>query len=1063
MISKVVLCSILFFMCISVNAVAAEISLDDFEDGSDAGWNVVGHGSFLGQYHKSAVSPGRESAFALRLSRDSLDGWCGVGISFGNLKLARCEAIRVAVRNAKGVEGVLVDIHCSDGSRWWYKAPVDAKGGWTLIEARPEHFFAIENPKKLAKPDLRKAGTLWLVMDKIQGKSSAPLMMDIDDVALVGESVVSGQSGAGRSSAAVVQKPTWKASKVKIGVVDADAFLASAPKVNLAEALVKTLTASGALAELIKPEDVGARLDGRQIDLLVWSGPAFAVGDEKRVLSHLKAGRSFWYIGAAPMFSGPMEKREGKWQVVKGWQADPELGRILETWPQGKHWVELDQPEFEVTPQAKAWWKDLPDCLPASKCQFLAADDSIAWPRTPPWVEVTPLLSVRYVSRNWVYLDDTFTGWVMVQFAHRAGPFAGAKILFAGLPNDLRSILHPANAHFAEVVVKCAEELASPVKDRWEKIPAAPLAGLPELTRKNFFDYPGPVFAPLNFGGFATDDPTFWEDMDLAGFNAIHVSVPFLDQADAQGEIIDWRRAAQFVTTAKAHGKRIIFDPYDFSSNRWQWSGEQVTCNTGFLNKYAGALGKLAARYKDDPTVVAMFVAPLSVGYGSFVVDSSEFGKKAWREYVRDVLKLSLAQVSTRYGKKTGKWEDLPLPGGRTAGKYSVSPLWSDYLDFFVASHYRFMRTAIRSIRVAAPDMPLLMRGQYLDLGIHMKLASEFSGVAPHCECVETTFDTDAYFRGPALTFRVPIGAENGWPKIHGGPLRMALADYLMGGYSYFLYSFAGPAYARPGMLDFHQAQKAARVLRQARYPETHTALLIPDTTLYASEPANFFALEKLPHLEFAMERFNFNFRAVSAQFPDFSGLKVLVDDGCNSVLTQACRAKLVEWIRQGGTLIAFPQTGRYDFAGGDESLEKALGVSFAEGELQVGKGRVIVLPQVPVREDDLNRLEELLAKCGAKRDVVVTPRVNSACFRTELRTYLVVCNKSPRYVGSYFKESTRPEVEASLPDLKLTVKPNFAFKKARNVVTEQVYEIRDGAIAVDLPKTTFAVIEFER
>jgi hypothetical protein len=361
-----------------------------------------------------------------------------------------------------------------------------------------------------------------------------------------------------------------------------------------------------------------------------------------------------------------------------------------------------------------------------------------------------------------------------------------------------------------------------------------------------------------------------------------------------------------------------------------------------------------------------------------------------------------------------------------------------------------------------------MVRGNYLDVGIHFKLAAEFTNVAPHCECVETTFDTEGYFRGLGLSFGVPISAENGWPKSRGGPLRMALADYLLGGYSTFLYSFGGPGFARPGILDFHKTQQLARTLRAARYPKSSLALLIPDTTLYASEPPSFFTMEVLPHLEFAMERFGFNFRAVSAQFPDFKGLTILIDDGSNFVLTPECRKKIAEWVRGGGTLVVFPKTGKYDLAGGGESLEKEFKFAFDPQKepfriIPVGKGRVIIFSEVPVQKNTLTLFETMLVKIGAQREVVVTPRVNSACFQNGNKTYLVVCNKSAGYVGSYFRESSLARTEASLPNLELKVKPTFEFKRARDLVTGKNLEIKSGTATVSLPKTEFTVIEFER
>jgi len=328
---------------------------------------------------------------------------------------------------------------------------------------------------------------------------------------------------------------------------------------------------------------------------------------------------------------------------------------------------------------------------------------------------------------------------------------------------------------------------------------------------------------------------------------------------------------------------------------------------------------------------------------------------------------------------------------------------------------------------------------------------------------VETTPDVEGYYRSLALSFGVPITGENGWPKSRGGPMRMALADWLLGGYRAGLYSFAGPTFARASLLDFHQYEAAARKLGRAAYPVSGLALLVPDTTLYASEPPNFFSMEKLAHLEFAFERFGFPFRAVSSQFLDLKGVRILVDDGSNFVLTPAARRQLAQWVRDGGTLVAFPQTGAFDLAGGPDTLARELGLSFvARPEaVPVGRGRVVVLPSVPVSEPDLGRLEQLLGQLGARRDVRITPPVNNACFENgDGRRFLVMFAKSPAHVGAFFRESRLAAVEAALPDLNLQVRPAFPFRHARNVVTGQAYAVKDGAFAVPLPKTTWVAIE---
>jgi hypothetical protein len=1041
------------------------VRLDDFEDGSDSGWQLVGHGSLMGQYHKQIVSPGCKSAYALRLSKGTAEGWCGLGtLDLTRLGLTRCDGIRLMARGARNVTGILVDAQLSDGSRWWYKASLAADGAWTTILATPERFSPVENPGKAARPDLAKIRTLWLTLDSVAEKSAAPWEMEIDDVVLlgtVGASATTAPARAPRTGPA--KPPVYAGPSCRVVVLDGEAFRGVRSSGNVATGLDWTLRRAGLKVTLATPQALAPLLDADAVDLLILTGPAYLTGDERRILELLKRGRALWYIGTAPPLSEPMVAAGAGFKAAPDYRPPTELKWILDAVPQGRHFLELTAPQMELTSAGQKWWPELPATLPVGKCAFLAANDSISWPSTPPWVEVTPLLQVTYESRNWIFENDRFTGWVMVLLRHRSGPFAGARILYSGLARDNRSILAPAHPDFAQVAVKCVEELAKPVTGRWPSVPPAPLAGLPELTRANFLHYPGPVLAPLNIGGFdLAEGTTVGADLNLIGFNAIHIEVPWLEQMDASGAVIDFAKADAYMRFARDQRKRVVWDPYDFNWGRFQWTGPQTVANPQFRARFTAGMKALVARYQQDPTLVAVMATP-HTGTSGFAVDKSEPGRLAWQTYVRESLKLSLAEAGKRYGKPLRGWDELPLPEHRSGAPYNLGPLWADYLDFFSSQFHNFMRQVITAVRSEIPDLPVLMRGPYLEVGLGMRVAAEFKDVALHCECVETTPDVEGYYRSLALSFGVPITGENGWPKSRGGPMRMALADWLLGGYRAGLYSFAGPTFARPSMLDFHQYELAAREIGRAAYPVSDLALLVPDTTLYASEPPNFFSMEKLAHLEFAFERFGFPFRAVSSQFLDLKGVRILVDDGSNLVLTPAARRQLAQWVRDGGTLVAFPQTGAFDLAGGSDTLARDLGLSFAARReaIPVGKGRVVVLPNVPVSDSDLGRLEKLLAQLGARRDVQITPQVNNACFvNGDGRRFLVLFAKSSNHVGAFFRESRLAEVEAALPDLNLQVRPAFPFRRARNVVTGQAYAIKDGAFAVPLPKTTWVAIE---
>ena len=1052
------------------------IDVDGFEDGSDMGWHVVGHGPMMRSYHKTLVSPGSDgSTFALRLTRDVKDGWCGLGIDhLDKLGLTTATAVRLTARNVNGVQRILVDVHCTDGSRWWCKRPLSKEGQWTEVRVAAEDFFAVNNPHHAKRPDLRAIEALWLSMDELApAPQNGKWIMDIDSVALVGEKRIS------LEPATVQPQPVrWKGPPITVGIVDSDMLPPLGQIPGLPKAMASLVTRIGCAADLIAPGTLGARLKRTPPDVLVFNGPGFVVGDDHALIDFLKQGRAIWLISAAPIFSRPLQADgTGGWRDAPTAKPDPLLRLVLEApngvapgWVQRpEHPLELVKPEFGLTAAGRAWWPFLPTALPATKCSVLPVNDSIARPCPPPWVTCTPLLETRFARKNWIRQNDTFSGWAMVMLSHHAGLFAGARVLFSGLPNAQNSILRPAHPAFGAVTASCLQHVATPAA-RVDATGKAPLDGLPPLTRANYFTYPGPIFMPINFGGTVpTDDPTFWQDMQAGGFNAIHVGLAWRTKPDESGSVIDWRKMDGLVTAAKQHGYRIVIDPWIWDWNRFRaWTGNRSIHHQAWRDRFTEAMRTLARRYAHNETVVAMYATP-HTDTSAFRVDETPEGRAAWRRFVRDGLGLSLEQASRCYGARMESWNDLPLPKASKDKPFNLGPVWADYLRFHHEAYHVFMRQVIRAIRSEIPDMPILLRGPYLDVAINMKLAAEFENVAAHSECIETTVDVEGYYRSLAVRFGVPISAENGWPKSRGGPLRMALADYLMGGYRDFQYAFGGPAWARPSINDFHAAQKAARELRTAAYPRASLALLIPDTTLWASRPPNFFSMEGRPHLEFAMERLGFPFEGVSAQYPKLDGLRVIVDDGSNHVLTSACRDALAAWVRAGGTLVVFPHTGEYILDGSKANLAGALGIAFEvpagkPHEVNgVGKGHVVILRDVPRTDNpaDIDQFERLLLDLGVVRDVEIRPRVNHACFHAEGKTYLVVFNKSRKHVGAFFQESRLSAVEANLADLTLTLRPNFSFRSAREIVTGRALIVQGGRLRIRLPATRFRVIEF--
>ncbi|NNM87915.1 MAG: hypothetical protein HKL95_05290 [Phycisphaerae bacterium] len=875
--------------------------------------------------------------------------------------------------------------------------------------------------------------------------------------------------------------PKWQGTPVRVDVLDTDAFHLNGQAPGLPQAMVKALELGGCHARLIPPSKLASALERQKPGLLVISGLGFDENAAPDILAFLKHGGGLWLIGRGPILSKAMVKLGAKWVSDPAYRAPVGFRRILDGQNLRFRARQFATPDFQLTARGRRWFPFFFSSNPATSAAILSANNSTCYLATPPWVSVTPILQVGLVQKNWVFQNDLFTGWIMALFRYGGGRFAGARVLYCGLPCG-QSLLSPSRPTFAATVIACAQRLAVPYPlHPWTRRP--PLVGLPPLTRKNYFRYPGPIFMPLDISGAPqrVRNPLFWENLRLAGFNAFDSGIVWRRNVDAAGNVIDWPRMDRVVTAAQKHGLRVVFDPYTFAWNQMAWAGPQGPSGPSFYNplfrkRFIHAMNSLAKRYAGNPAVVAMFATPYT-GTSSFHIDATAAGKVAWQQYVRKTLGLSLSQAERRYSVHCATWADLPLPRPTLDRPYNLGPLWSDYLQFFIRGYHRFMRQVIKGIRSQCPDMPLILRGSYLDVAINMTLASEFSGVETHCECIETSPDVEGYYRGLGLRYGVPTSAENGWPKSRGGPLRMALASFLLGGYNDFMYSFGGPEWARPSLDAFYNAEEDVRALHQrhAHYPASNVALLNPDTTLYMSRPDDYRSIQDVPHLEFLMERLGFNFECVAAQFPKLNGLKVIIDDGANEVLTAHCRNALIRWVREGGDLIVFPRTGQYTLDG-SASLPAALGINFdcppgPQGLLfsrviPVGKGRIIELPFVPANHHNkpaVTYFSRLLVRLGAIREVKVSPRVNSACFNAPGRTYVVLCNKSHRYVHAFFRESTLPAAKASLPDLTLKLTPSFAFREAKDVGHNLPLPMHHGAVTINLDRTHFTVVEFKR
>lgn len=701
-------------------------------------------------------------------------------------------------------------------------------------------------------------------------------------------------------------------------------------------------------------------------------------------------------------------------------------------------------PEGEQYPGLRAL-----DGFAPGSLALLPLDNSIEKQTLLPQVETVNLAEAVYDGRNWVQQPDRFRGTPLQLSIHRGGEFAGSRVLYAALP------LKPESADFAPVMKALLECLDRPAGPYAEEGPRS--AG---LNRRNFFRYPGAVMGALCFANFRyLGDPVFDEDLDLAEMQVVCYCIPWLVEP-RDGEIVDWERLDEIVAGVGRKGKKLMLDPYpsNFNWKAFRWVPDDAVYQPEFERKYLDAMRRIALRYKENPVLVAMWCTPHTHS-ADFAVYRTPENHRFWTDYLRTVKKLSLPELNRRYGLSLKSFDEVPFPEEDAQLPYNIGPLWSDYVDFHVYSYQNFLRRTIRTIRDVIPELPLTIRSAFMDPALSMAVAAEFPNVATHIECLETSINTEGFYRSYALGFGIPITGENGWPKASPAATRMALADFLLGNYAALTYSFDGIRWARASFPEFREVALVRREMAGARYPQPQLGLLLPDSTLYSSRPANFFSIEKLPSLEFTLEQMTCPFVGVSSELPRLDKIRVLLDTGTNRVFSPQLKRELAAFLRRGGVFVGFPESGKYTRDGSVGFLE-SLKLPAEPGEYAVGSGKVILLPGV--KEQSCDSLRKLFRRLGLKSPVAIDVPVCNALFEKGDTRYLVLFDKRRELVGSFFRESTHDAETAKLPALELTVAPEFEFSEVRDAVTNAPYPVRDGRIRVKLPPARFLVLRFE-
>ncbi len=142
-----------------------------------------------------------------------------------------------------------------------------------------------------------------------------------------------------------------------------------------------------------------------------------------------------------------------------------------------------------------------------------------------------------------------------------------------------------------------------------------------------------------------------------------------------------------------------------------------------FREHFSKLWGKLAERYIGTGRLLRCDLRPpllevfyfdeytnlyVNGGKTDNVWDYSVWAERAFREYLRDYRKLSLEDLSRRYGRTISSYEEIKLPQPLPKDQRATDqrPEWLDFLDFkLVYTPQQFYLDAIRAVSEYAPEM----------------------------------------------------------------------------------------------------------------------------------------------------------------------------------------------------------------------------------------------------------------------------------------------------------------------------------------------------------------------
>lgn len=604
----------------------------------------------------------------------------------------------------------------------------------------------------------------------------------------------------------------------------------------------------------------------------------------------------------------------------------------------------------------------------------------------------------RYLTSS----SEALTGSVIVRNLDAVTP---AKVSYRLTLQDDAGLPSPQPPISGEVELAPNEEKSIPVK--WPPLAAGHVRPILRLqSEKQTASVSGPIITVLNPGDFSQRQKPF----AAAGFGmgAVEVvgstpvqSLPWLrefganyfqvrimwSQVETAPGVYDFSCIDPYVKMAKRCGLWLQID-LDSGYPGWSvpsWYRDQCMVSSTGKSELPGnastpywaparqeglkLLQALLKHYQNTPEIISWNAWTGGWLDGFYLIhgdpkivgmqDYSSWSQAKFREYVQNVLSLSLDQANSRYGLKLQKWEELVQPSPRME-EIDLRPYWRDFMNYRMWSVGEAQKQATQLV---AAGMPKSM-SEYLyggGIGYLGRIGGDFDRGVENARTLGASMhytgspgaETQTYLGAAMRRFGVPFSIETGGTPAAPPEHQHAIFELLSQNasvYTYIRSGIWGTLVVPRADYGFGEHRPALERLKGAMPVGLTAAVVYPysdmiidpwNRHLKGTQSANDF-VRRMETVGYNIDLYTDRTRNVAwKEYP-------VVIAAFPQALDPLFVEEILRYVREGGKLVVFSKTG--EFTPGEEktrfALLKALGCdpTQAQPKVLVGSPRASFL-----------------------------------------------------------------------------------------------------------------------